>query len=231
MRHDPDALMLFAAGLGTRMGALTASRPKPLIPVAGRPLIDHALQLTEAAHVAHVVVNLHYLPEQIEAHLAARPEISLSCEPVLLETGGGLRQALPYLGAGPVFTLNSDAVWTGRNPIEQLRAAWRPDEMDALLLLIERGNARGHSGKGDFTIDADGRITRGPGSVYSGAQIIRTERLAAIPDAKFSLNLLWDQMIAEGRAFGVVHQGSWCDVGRPEGIAEAEAMLRENSDV
>ena len=231
MRHDPDALMLFAAGLGTRMGALTASRPKPLIPVAGQPLIDHALQLTEAAQVRLVVVNLHYLPEQIEAHLAAHPDISLSYEPDLLETGGGLRQALPYLGAGPVFTLNSDAVWTGLNPIEQLRAAWRPDEMDALLLLIERGNARGHSGKGDFTLDVDGRIARGPGSVYSGAQIIRTERLGTIPDTKFSLNLLWDQMIAEGRAFGVVHQGSWCDVGRPEGIAEAEAMLREAEDV
>ncbi|MDE3027546.1 MAG: nucleotidyltransferase family protein [Paracoccaceae bacterium] len=231
MRHDPDALMLFAAGLGTRMGALTASRPKPLIPVAGRPLIDHALQLTEAAHISHVVVNLHYLPEQIEAHLASRPEIGLSYEPDLLETGGGLRQALPYLGTGPVFTLNSDAVWTGRNPIEQLRAAWRPDEMDALLLLIERGNARGHSGNGDFILDADGHIARGPGSIYSGAQIIRTERLAAIPDTKFSLNLLWDQMIAEQRAFGVVHQGSWCDVGRPEGITEAEAMLREAEDV
>lgn len=223
--------MLFAAGFGTRMGALTATRPKPLIPVAGRPLIDHALALAEAAGVGRVVVNLHYLPNQIAAHLAGRPGVILSPEPEILETGGGLRAALPALGPGPVFTLNSDAVWTGANPLAQLRAAWDPAQMDALLLLVPPGRARGHAGGGDFLLDAGGRILRGSGAIYSGAQILKTWNLAAIPDRVFSLNRVWDSMIAGGRAYGVVHSGGWCDVGRPENIATAEAMLRSDADV
>lgn len=227
----PDAVMLFAAGFGTRMGALTARRPKPLIEVAGRPLIDHALALADAAGVARKVVNLHYLPDMLRDHLSGRDGVALSYEPEILETGGGLRAALPLLGPGPVFTLNSDAVWTGRNPLEQLRAAWDPDRMDALLLLIAPGAAQGHSGAGDFVADARGRLSRGPGAIYSGAQIIRTEALSDIPDRAFSLNRLWDRMIAEQRLFGLTHDGSWCDVGRPEGIAEAEAMLKGARDV
>lgn len=232
MRQAPDALMLFAAGFGTRMGALTANRPKPLIEVAGRSLIDHALAIADAAGISRKVVNLHYLPDALAAHLAGRPDIALSIErEQILETGGGLRAALPALGEGPVFTLNTDAVWTGANPLVQLRTAWRADRMDALLLLSPADRVCGHSGSGDFLIDAEGRITRARGArglVYLGAQIIRTEGLAAIADRVFSLNVLWDRMIANGRAFGVVHEGGWCDVGRPEGIAEAEAMLRAN---
>ena len=221
--------MLFAAGRGTRMGALTETRPKPMIEVAGRPLIDHALGLADAAGTAPIVVNLHHLGAQIARHLAARP-IALSWEPVLLETGGGLRRALPLLGAGPVMTLNADAVWTGANPLQQLAAAWDGARMDALLLLAPRAQARGHSGTGDFVLDGEGRIARAAGAeapVYLGAQIIRTEGLAEIGDEVFSLNRLWDRMIARGRAFGLIHQGGWCDVGRPEGIAEAEALLAE----
>lgn len=235
MRTDPDALMIFAAGFGTRMGALTANRPKPLIKVAGRALLDHALDLAEGAGLGRVAVNLHYLGDQIAAHLAPRPDIALSWERAqILETGGGLRHALPLLGPGPVFTLNSDAVWTGPNPLATLRSAWRA-EMGALLLLAPPDHLRGHSGQGDFRVDAKGRISRCPkgaaGLVYLGAQIIAPEGLRDIPDAVFSLNLLWDRMIAEGRAFGVLHPGGWCDVGRPEGIAEAEAMLREAGHV
>ncbi|WP_444667738.1 nucleotidyltransferase family protein [Cereibacter changlensis] len=231
MRQLPDALMLFAAGLGTRMGALTATQPKPMIPVAGRPLIDHALALVEAAGIARTVVNTHYRPEPLRAHLADR-RVTLSHEPALLETGGGLRKALPLLGEGPVFTLNSDAVWTGANPLTELRDGWS-DQMDALLLLLPAAEASGHPGAGDFLLDAEGRITRAqgrPGLVYLGAQILRTDRLAGVAAEAFSLNLLWDAMIAEGRAFGLVHRGGWCDVGRPEGIAEAEALL-ERADV
>lgn len=231
MRQLPDALMLFAAGLGTRMGALTATQPKPMIPVAGRPLIDHALALVEAAGIARTVVNTHYRPEPLRAHLADR-RVTLSHEPTLLETGGGLRKALPLLGEGPVFTLNSDAVWTGANPLAELRDGWS-DKMDALLLLLPAEQASGHPGTGDFLLDAQGRITRAqgrPGLVYLGAQILRTDRLADISAEAFSLNLLWDAMIAEGRAFGLIHRGGWCDVGRPEGIAEAEALL-ERADV
>lgn len=223
--------MLFAAGLGTRMGALTRDRPKPMIGVAGRPLIDHALALADAAGVTRKVVNTHYLPDQIRAHLAGRPDVALSHEPRLLETGGGLRAALPLLGGGPVITLNTDAVWTGANPVAALRAAWDPERMDALLMLVAPSRARGHTGKGDFLVAPGGHLTRGPGPIYSGAQIIKTDGLAGVPDPAFSLNILWDRMIAEHRLFGLIHDGSWCDVGRPEGIATAEAMLREADDV
>ncbi|WP_102223909.1 nucleotidyltransferase family protein [Acidimangrovimonas sediminis] len=227
----PDAVMLFAAGKGTRMGALTRDRPKPLIEVAGRPLLDHALALADAAGVPRKVVNLHYLPGQIRAHLAPRPDVLLSEEPVLLETGGGLRAALPLLGPGPVMTLNTDAVWTGANPLAELRAAWNPARMDALLLLIDPSRANGHTGRGDFLLAPDGQLSRGPGPIYSGAQIVRTEGLAGIAETAFSMNLLWDRMIAEGRLFGLIHDGSWCDVGRPDGIATAEQLLSGAGDV
>ncbi|PTW50559.1 nucleotidyltransferase family protein [Rhodovulum kholense] len=227
----PTALMLFAAGFGTRMRPLTDDRPKPLIEVAGRPLIDHALALAEGAGLNRIVVNAHYRAGQIESHLAGRHGIAVLREdPQILDTGGGLRHALPLLGEGPVFTLNSDAVWTGPNPLATLAAAWDPARMDGLLLLIPRGRATGHAGTGDFLTDADGRLTRGPGAVYSGAQILRTDGLAEIPEPVFSLNRLWDRMLAEGRLFGVLHPGGWCDVGHPDGIAEAEALLAGQGD-
>lgn len=224
----PLPLMIFAAGFGTRMGALTANRPKPLIEVAGRPLLDHALELGSEAQAGPVVVNTHYLSAQISQHLNGSP-VSISDESdAILETGGGLKKALPMLGNGPVMTLNSDAVWTGENPLAELMARWDGAQMDALLLLLPAKRALGHSGAGDFLLGADGRITRAagkPGLVYLGAQILRTEGLASIDKPSFSLNLLWDDMIAKGRAFGLVHNGGWCDVGRPEGILQAEALL------
>lgn len=225
MRNAPRSLMLFAAGFGTRMGALTADRPKPLIPVAGKALIDHALD--QAQGVERIVVNLHYLPQMIRDHLSGRADVAFSAETeTILETGGGLKQALPLLGDGPVFALNTDAVWTGPAALAELAAAWDPVRMDALLLLVPRDRATGHTGKGDFVMDGDGRLTRGPGLVYTGAQILRTEGLAEISDRVFSLNRLWDRMAARGRLFGIVHQGGWCDVGRPEAITLAEDMLR-----
>jgi MurNAc alpha-1-phosphate uridylyltransferase len=218
-------LMLFAAGFGTRMGALTADRPKPLIPVAGRALIDHALDLAVAADADPVVVNLHYRGDQIRQHLAGR-SVTYSEEVEILETGGGLLHALEYLGKGPVFTLNSDAVWTGDNPLVQLEAAWDGARMDGLLLVAPSEDARGHGVRADFALGPDGRLTRSAtGVVYLGAQILRTEGLAEIGERVFSLNRLWDRMIEAGRLFGVIHAGGWCDVGRPETIAEAEAML------
>lgn len=225
MRTTPDALMLFAAGFGTRMGALTAQRPKPLIEVGGKPLIDHALALAEAAGVARVVVNTHYLGAQIAEHLAGR-DIAISDESeAILETGGGLRKALPLLGAGPVITMNTDAVWTGENVITALREAWRPGKMTALLALVPKENALGHAGAGDFVLAPDGRISRGKGYVYTGAQVLIPAGIEAIHEPAFSLNLLWDRMLAEGTVFGLVHHGGWCDVGRPESIVLAEKML------
>lgn len=221
----PDAVMLFAAGFGTRMGTLTANRPKPLIPVAGRPLIDHALALVEEIHPRHVVANVHYLPDQIQSHLVGR-EVAFSDESDrILETGGGLRAALPLLGQGPVFTMNTDAVWKGPNPMQMLLDNWRPDEMDALLLCIPRENAIGHTGQGDFLLNANEPLSRGPGQVYSGVQILKTDRLTQISEDVFSLNVLWDQMLRDQRLFGISYPGQWCDVGRPEGIKLAEQML------
>ncbi|NDR57552.1 nucleotidyltransferase family protein [Aliiruegeria sabulilitoris] len=231
MRNMPDAVILFAAGFGTRMGSLTANRPKPLLEVSGRPLLDHALALTDAAGVPRKVVNTHYHSDQIEDHLSERSDVAVSRElPDILETGGGLRKALPLLGCNPVFTLNTDAVWTGANPLAALRAAWDPDRMDALLMLVAPENARGHSGAGDFRAGPDGRLQRGPGAIYTGAQILRTEGLHEIGQDAFSLNLLWDRMLEAGRLFGLLHDGNWCDVGRPEGIATAERMLNGQTD-
>lgn len=231
MRDMPDAVMLFAAGFGTRMGPLTESCPKPLLPVAGRTLLDRALDIAAAAGPLRRVVNTHYLGAQIADHLADRPEIRISHEaPTILETGGGLRHALPLLGGGPVFTLNTDAVWSGPNPLQTLRAAWRPEEMDGLLLLVAPERARGHTGQGDFLRGGNGRIRRGVGDIYTGAQILRTDLLATIREPVFSLNVLWDRMLARGRLYGTLHPGGWCDVGRPEGIAIAEAMLGGAAD-
>jgi len=224
--------MLFAAGLGTRMGDLVLQVPKPLIPVAEKPLIDHALEIVDSANVKNVVVNTHFKSDKIVTHLQGRP-IRISHEtPTLLETGGGLRNALPLLGEGPVYTLNSDAIWSGDNPLSQLSEFWNPETMDALLLLIKPQNAYGYTGTGDFAApDHDGRIKRGPELVYSGAQITKTGDLQQVGKDAFSLNVIWDVMMNRGRVFGVVYDGLWCDVGRPAGINEAEKMLRADHDV
>lgn len=231
MPDFPFPLMIFAAGFGTRMGALTAERPKPLIPVAGRPLIDHALRTATEAGVRRVVANTHYRAEQLAAHL--RPHgVHISHETDrILETGGGLKAALPLLGPGPVALLNSDGIWTGANPLAQLAKAWDPARMEALLLLLPLAQTLAHGPKGDFRLDAQGRISRGQGGedhVYIGACILAPGRVAASGEEVFSLNRPWNEMIAAGTAFGLVHQGRWCDVGHPEGIAEAERLLRDH---
>jgi N-acetyl-alpha-D-muramate 1-phosphate uridylyltransferase len=229
----PDVAMVMAAGLGTRMGALTADRPKPLLPVAGRALIDHALDRVAEAGVSRAVVNLHWKADMLRAHLAGRtrPEVAFSDETgQLMETGGGLRKARPLLGPGPVFCLNSDAIWTGPAPLPRLAAAWDPDRMDALLLLVRREDAAAYTRAGDFLLEDDGRLVRRGGRAtapyaYTGAQIIRLEGVEDAPEGPFSTNLVWDRMLAAGRLFGVVHEGGWADVGTPEGLDAATAMV------
>lgn len=221
---SPRGAMIFAAGLGTRMGALTRDRPKPLIPIAGRALIDQTLDFVRDAGADPVVVNAHWKAEQIRAHLAGSSVLIADETEQLLDTGGGLKAALPLLGSDPVWTCNSDAAWRGPNPLVALAEAWRPG-MEALLLLIPRERALGHAG-GDFDMDSTGRLARGGALVYTGAQILRTEGLSEVSDPVFSLNRLWDRAAARQGLHGLVYEGAWCDVGRPENIALAEAVLR-----
>jgi len=223
--------MIFAAGLGTRMGVLTKDRPKPLVEVAGRPLIDYALDIANDAGLRRIVVNTHYLTDQLQRHLSDLP-VRISDEPdQLLDTGGGLRKALPLLGDGPVFTLNSDAIWRGPNPLEYLQNLWDADRMDALLLLVSPAASTAHAGAGDFLMSPDGRLQRGPGMIYLGAQIIAPDLLDTFAQDVFSLNLVWDKMIARGRLFGATYPGQWRDVGSPKGLKEAQKMLDTACDV
>ncbi len=218
-------LMVFAAGKGTRMAPLTDVTPKPLIAVGGQTLLDRALVLARRAGAGPVVVNIHHLGQQIRDHIAGQ-DIAVSDESdLLLETGGGLRKALPLLGPGPVITMNPDVVWTGPNPLPPLLAAWDDARMDALLMLVPISRTHGRTGGGDFSLGSGNRLIRKGDLVYGGVQIIRPDRLAEIDAQVFSLNRLWNLMIAEGRAFGLIHAGEWCDVGRPDCIPLAEALL------
>lgn len=223
-------LMIFAAGKGTRMGALTQNCPKPLVRVGGKPLIDHALDTIRNAPVSRVVVNTHYLGGMLKDHLRDHDVMISDESDALLETGGGLRKAGDLLEQDTVFTMNSDAVWDGPDPLACLAQAWDPSRMDALLLLLKPDQALGHKGTGDFILAEDGTLSRGPGMVYSGAQIVKTTPLNAIEEQAFSLNVLWNQYAAKGRLFGVHWSGQWCDVGQPESIPLAETILN-TSDV
>jgi len=226
----PPDVMILAAGFGTRMGALTADRPKPLIEVAGRPLLDHALAAARDGG-GRIAVNAHYRADQIAAHLAAQPDIHLSVEtPVLLDSGGGVKQALPHLRTSPIATLNADAVWAGPGPLRSLMAAWNGARMGALMLLVPRTRAIGRQGGGDVAMDADGRLTWNrteTGLVHTGAQLIAPGLIAAHPGTIFSMLDIWQDQIDHGRLHGVIYTGRWADVGHPGGIAEAEAMLAD----
>lgn len=225
--------MVLAAGFGTRMRPLTDHRPKALLQVAGRTLLDRAIDACVAGGAARVVVNVHYLADQVRAHLAARtaPEIVISDERgAILETGGGLRRALPLLGAAPFHAVNADSVWTGAAPAPTLARAWDGARMDALLLLVRREDALAYTRAGDFSLGADGRPARRDGDsapfVYTGAQIVAPRAFDGAPEGAFSMNLIWDRLLARGRLFAVVHRGGWVDVGTPEGLAVADAALK-----
>lgn len=225
MRNTPDSILMFAAGFGSRMKPLTDTRPKPLVEVGGQSLIDQAMRLVRGHGIGRVVVNLHYKSEMIREHFAKTDIIFSDEQPDILDTGGGLKAALPLLGPAPVFTMNTDAVWSGPNPLSVLCDEWRPEHMDALLLCIPRHQTVGHAGVGDFQIDPSGRARRGPGLIYSGLQIMKPKAVLDVEQRVFSLNLVWDRLIATGRLFGVPYTGSWCDVGQPSSIQLAEDML------
>ncbi|MFZ5610016.1 MAG: nucleotidyltransferase family protein [Pseudomonadota bacterium] len=230
--------MLLAAGRGMRMHPLTIDRPKALVRVAGRPLIDHALGKLAQAGVAQVVVNLHHHADLLETHLAARrppPAIILSDERrALLETGGGTVKALPHLGDTPFFVVNVDVLWSDGaiDCFTRLASAWDGSGMDCLLLLVPRERARGHRGAGDFFLAGDGRLSRrgaAPAApyIFSGLRLVHPRLFAGEKVAPFSFNRLFDKAQAAGRLFGLVHDGGWHDVGTPEMVGLAEAWLKE----
>ncbi|WP_425092353.1 nucleotidyltransferase family protein [Tropicimonas sp. S265A] len=224
----PDAVMIFAAGFGTRMGALTRSCPKPLLQVGGRTLLDHALDLTDHARVTRRVVNVHYRSGDIMAHLEPRTDIGIADESDrILDTGGGLKAARAALSADPVFTLNSDAVWSDPSALDTLSQAWDPARMDALLLTVPLDRAHGRNAPGDFSQAADGALSRGGDLVYTGAQIVSLAGLDGIAAEVFSLNLLWNRYAETGRLFGVTYPGHWADVGHPEGLVLANRLWAE----
>jgi MurNAc alpha-1-phosphate uridylyltransferase len=233
----PLPAMVMAAGLGNRMRPVTDTRPKPLVAIAGRTLLDHALDRLAEAGIGRAVVNVHYLADQIEAHLAGYDglDITISDErDQLLETGGGVLRALPLLG--PEFlVMNSDSLWLerGTRNLSRLLEAWAPEAMDILLLLAPLARTLGYDGRGDFTMGADGRLARRePGGsapyVYAGVGVMKASLFTGgepLPPGPFSLNVLFDRAIAAQRLYGLELDGEWLHVGTPAAIKAAEERI------
>lgn len=230
-----DTAMILAAGLGKRMRPLTATQPKPMVRVAGKPLIDHVLDRLGAAGVAKAVVNVHYMADALQAHLRDRtgPSVIISDErALLLETGGGMAKALSVL-PDPFFAVNADNIWLEGpyDAFRELSEAWDPKIMDALLLLVPHTGAFNYRGKGDFQMDAAGKVSRRRSGrvapfIYSGIQLVSHRLLRDAPDGPFSTNILWDRAIEEDRLFGLCFAGEWFEVGDPSAIAPTEAALK-----
>lgn len=231
-----DTAMVMAAGLGKRMRPLTAAQPKPLVRVAGRALIDHALDRLRDAGVSSAVVNVHYLADALEAHVLDRkePAIVISDERAqLLETGGGLVRARESgLLPDPFFCVNADSIWLDgpRNAFADLSALWDADRMDALLLVVPHARAHNFAGPGDFYMDPLGRLKRKLQGrvapyIYTGIQLVSHRLLREAPEGAFSTNLLWDRAIEEDRLFGAVFTGHWLEVGEPGHVSMTEDYL------
>ena len=234
----PTTAMVLAAGLGTRMRPLTDPRPKALVPVAGRALIDHVLDRLRDAGVTRAVVNVHHFADQMEAHLATRRDLEVVVSDeraALLDSGGGIRHAADKLGRDPIFVANIDSLWIeGAAPaLETLKGAWDPAEMDILLLLVRRGHGIGFEGPQGFFRDAAGRLTHStapqPPTPFAnvGAAILKPQVLDDQPDGAFSIVPVWRRLQAQGRLHGVAMDGYWMHVGDPAARDAAEARLRE----
>jgi N-acetyl-alpha-D-muramate 1-phosphate uridylyltransferase len=231
------AAFVLAAGMGNRMRPLTDTLPKPLVALAGRPLIDHVLDRIAAAGISRAVVNVHYMADKLEAHLKGRsnPKVIISDErDALLDTGGGVVRALPLIGRGPVLIHNSDSVWIEgqTSNLDRLIAAYDPVRMDSLLLLAPREASLGYDGRGDFSLGTDGRLQRRIGQqpapyVFAGVSMIHTHMFNGEAERPFSLNQVWDRGIAARRLYGIVLDGQWMHVGTPEGLADAERAIAD----
>jgi len=233
-----DAMVL-AAGLGTRLRPITDTMPKPLVPIAGKAMIDYGLDALAEAGVKRTVVNVHHFADRMRAHLAGRttPEILISDETdQLMNSGGGLAKGLKLIGRGPVLVMNADLFWIGEKPgektnLQRLADAFDPARMDMLMLCVRLEDTTGHNGKKDFSLDEDGRLARyeeghGTPVVYAGALALMPALLDDAPDDAFNLNLYFDRAIAAGRLFGLMLEGHWITVGTPEAIGAAEAVIR-----
>jgi len=232
--------MVLAAGYGKRMRPLTEMIPKPMVRLDGRPLIDHVLDRLAEAGVREAVVNVHYLADVLEAHLAERtepPAIAISDErDALLDTGGGVKKALDRLGPDGFVIQNSDSVWIedGEQNLARLAGVWDPERMDALLLLADAQGSLGYGGRGDFSLDEQGRLKRrAPDEtapcVFAGVSIAHPRLFDDSPQGAFSLNPLWDRAIARGRLFGATLKGEWMHIGTPEALEAAERRLRDKA--
>jgi MurNAc alpha-1-phosphate uridylyltransferase len=229
--------MILAAGLGTRMRPLTNDTPKPLVKVAGRALIDHAIDRLVAAGVTMIIVNVHYHADKLRNHLSARSdvEIRISDETdAILGTGGGIVRALPHFEGEPFFVHNSDSIWAEGygHALDRLKARWDPDEMDSLLMMASLVNSMGYEGRGDFLMDSEGRLTQVPEGklspfAYPGAAILHPRLFEDAPRGAFPLLQLWEQAIERGRLFGMRLDGVWMHVGTPEALKEAESFLAD----
>ena len=230
-----DTAMILAAGLGKRMRPLTATQPKPLVRVAGKSMIDHALDKLGSAGVSRAVVNAHYMADALEGHLELRkvaPQVVISDErDLLLETGGGMVKAAPLL-PDPFFCLNSDNLWLDgpSDVFAELSQGWDPERMDALLLMVPHTRAMNYRGEGDFHLDPEGRVTRRrPGRVapfiFTGIQLVSHRLLRDAPQGAFSTNVLWSRAIEEGRLYGISHMGLWFEVGEPSAISPTEEWM------
>lgn len=236
----PTVAMVLAAGLGTRMRPLTDEIPKPMVKLAGRPLIDHVLDRLEAAGVTRAVVNVHYRADVLESYLKerTRPDIVISDErEQILDTGGGVVRAMPLLEADSFFIHNSDSVWleSASSILERMIEHWDEGRMDGLLLLAPLNNALGYTGPGDFEMESDGLVSRrGEASVapfvFTGVSIAHKRLFDGGPEGVFSINTLWDRSIASGRIFGVRHDGLWMHVGTPEAVEEAGRAIDGERD-
>lgn len=231
----PTAAFVLAAGLGSRMRPLTDTLPKPLVPLAGRPLIDHVLDRLADAGITNSVVNVHYLADKIEHHVRNRkaPRVAISDERgVLLETGGGAVRALPLLGDAPFLIHNSDSVWIegATSNLGRLLDAWNEVRMDSLMLLAPTHTSLGYDGRGDFDLSDDGRLVRRGDAatapyVFAGVSIIHPCMFKGEAERPFSLNRVWDRAIAAGRLYGITLDGLWMHVGTPEALKEANAAI------
>ncbi|MCC6467733.1 MAG: nucleotidyltransferase family protein [Alphaproteobacteria bacterium] len=234
MSRMPKHAMVLAAGLGLRMRPITEKLPKPLIEVAGRTLLDRALDRLEDAGIESAVVNVHYLGAAIERHLKRRanPAIAISREADLLETGGGVRQALDHFGGKPFFVVNSDITWLDgpRSALKRLADAWDDERMDALLLVNSVAKTDDYDGSGDFFLSPSGRLRRRKRReiapfLFTGVQILHPRLFRDSDPERFSLNVLYDRAEQEGRLHGLVHDGVWFHIGTPSGLAIANRAL------